>query len=192
MPKLRAAAKAPTDYGRRVLETMEACGYPSQQEFAKALGIQPQQLRNWVARDSPGTGAAQLKSLTGVSVDWLLSGTGSQFTNGGPISYRASAKPGRVSEDRAGYALTVNRLENDVDALRNALLAVVETLIVTTPGATSGLYELLRQTDQRFHSHGFHGQLLALLARSQKTAGAAPRGAPRRAGGGSSRRGVAS
>ena len=153
---------------------MRACGYETKVAFAAALGEDAQNVHHWMTRDKPGTGAPKIRALTGVSVDWLLDGDGEPVFPNGPKLGQSAAGAGA----NQSMALTLNRIRNDVQALRYVVAALVETLIATTPAAADGMTQLLAEVEQRFQGIGFVGQIQSSVAESQQQSAKAPAAAP--------------
>lgn len=134
---------------------IEVCRFPSQTALANVLGEKPQNLTNWRTRNTIGRAGKKLRAVTGVSTDWMESAVGEPFPDG-PVIYSPEAQAERS-------ALTISRLEGDIDQLRYTLLALVDWLSDSTPGAASGIRDRLRAAHPEYSKRGFQSRLLTVL-----------------------------
>lgn len=162
----------------RLARLIRECGFQDKAALARAAGLAPQALTNFVKRDRISQqGATALAAATGASLDYLLTGAREAFPEGP-----------KVADARPGVDLAMNRLENDIDAMRIVLSALTMALIETTPAAAEGLSALLAQSQRRFQHVGFHGHIQELVDEARQRAEGARGAAPRRGAAGSSRR----
>jgi hypothetical protein len=133
-PRMGKAPDLSTVAGR--LEHVRlACGYVNDAAFAKAIGLNSAQtLSNWKSRNSIGNGGKKLHAATGVSTDWMLSGTGLAFPNG---PKEAPKRP------------QIEQLAEDFEETRAVLSAVVSAIATARPDVASDLLVAVRHMAPR-------------------------------------------
>lgn len=131
-------AKFP-DTTSRLAHVIQVCGYPSDAAFAAALGLPPQNLRNWRQRNSIGKDSmGKIRDTAGASMDWLDTGKGEPFPNG-PIPYTGPALAGSDAMQRLADA------EAEIDALTSVVATLIQALGRLAPAEAGAVAEALRK-----------------------------------------------
>lgn len=152
----------------RLQHVMTACRYPSTARFMEAIGEKPQQWRNWVMRDSLGRAYAKVKTTTGASIDWLMTGEGEPFPEGA-IIYSGP-------QTSADLMARIVDLERDIVDVVSAMSISLERFSATTPDAGKAVAADLRAYLSR---PGRPSAVLPELLRAiERAASPAPASAP--------------
>lgn len=167
--KTPAQPKDP-ELAARLDYVIRTCKYPSDAEFARAIGTKnPQNVAAWRARGSFGEeGDVLIATATGADMLWLKTGRGEPFPNG-PIVYSGATvvpSPGQLLELQAG-----------VDGLTAVVAAILQALFRTAPAEAAGVTALIRAYQAR---PGYVSEAVrTLLVAAEKAAlDVAPAGAP--------------
>lgn len=134
---------------------IRTCEYPNQTALAAALNESNQTLTNWRNRNSIGRGGPKLRRVTGVSSDWMSEGIGEPFPDG-PILYSPASLTEQTSRD-------LRHIGGDIDQLRYTVLAIVDWLSDSIPGAAVGIRERLAEAHPEYSRKGFQSRLLTVL-----------------------------
>lgn len=109
---------------------LEAGGIRNSSELAKVLGITPQAISNYKKRgEMPTSLVFKFAERYGVSVDWLLTGSGSMMKGKGGPTEKVSVMA--VIEVNADILQGKDRAKNEADdpALKSEELAYIKKLI---------------------------------------------------------------
>lgn len=167
--------------GERIDYVRTACGYPLPIDFARAVlpntKNPAQNIIGWRSRPGGITkeGAQAIHAATGASIGWLMGEHTDPFPSG-PKLY--GSVPARLAEaSPSAYrspALIASRLENDIESARRVVLALVSSVIETTPAAGRRFLELFGANDPIWTEQGF-GLLATKTARKVLTQAEAAR-----------------
>jgi len=140
----------------------------SQAAVAKHLNVSPGMVWQWIegARPVAARYAKKLGELLAVEparISEAYSEIMQQDGSGNVVSIR------KASTDERRPDLIARRLENDVDALRFALGAIVSTMVAHRPAEATAVGKALRgSVPARFLDRGFLYELLAVLDKAGK------------------------
>lgn len=110
------------------------CGYPNRAAFAKALEVEPQSFNNWERRGFSREAGSKLRTVTGVSLDWLMDQTGKPFPDGAKRA--VTARPA---------AAAIRRLEQEIDQLQTVLGVLARALSESAPRVAAAFREHLAE-----------------------------------------------
>jgi hypothetical protein len=135
--------------GEKLDQVRIACGYATDAELARGLGVSEQVLSNWRTRNTYGRGGdALLHDTTAASIDWLRGRGKVPFPNGPKLNQQQD----------------VPRLIGDVDQLRKALLEFAYALAESRRDVALAWKARLENAASPYYiERGFHGLLLGVL-----------------------------
>lgn len=163
----------------------------SQSELAASAGITKQGVSNIESGQTKNPEFATLEPMCrklGISPKWLLTGTGPKkageperilhlaepvagsYFNEMLAQAGSKATPIKGKQDvPLRYELVISRLENDIDALRYAVAALVTSMVVNRPAEALDAAETIRQAvPSKFRDQGFLHELLLVLEKASK------------------------
>jgi phage repressor protein C with HTH and peptisase S24 domain len=78
-----------SEFHERLLQAMRAAGYKDNSDFARAVGVSPQSVFQWVKGDTqPGRkNLLKVTSLLRVNLEWLLNGAGPRDSSGNSVAH---------------------------------------------------------------------------------------------------------
>lgn len=129
------------------------CKYPTQTEFAAALGEKSQTLTNWRKRNSIGRAGGKLRATTGVSTDWMSHGVGEPFPNG-PILYSGTQQASPES---------LEAMQRELHQLTLGIIAVIDWIGGRTPAEAQDLLGRLTAARKQREAMGERPALLRSL-----------------------------
>lgn len=175
-PKGKAAPPSPTPYSRALAEAIDAAGM-SHEAIAAAVGVSPALISAWATARKPvsakragAVGALLDVAPESISADYAIIAEGANVLS----------MPGAPALDPD---LERSRVENDIDALRRVVSALVNAMTIHRPAEAGDVARTLRASaPKRFLEQGYLGGQLAILESAVgRTKAAAPATSRRRA-----------
>lgn len=126
----------------RLAHVIQACGYPRDAAFTDAIGLRPQNLRNWRERGSISRASLErIKHATGASMDWMATGEGEPFPEG-PILFAGASASSPGAADR------IAKLEHDLDTLAGVVGKLIRSVGRIAPPEAAKILAALQEARQ--------------------------------------------
>lgn len=137
--------------------------------IAEHAGVSPPMVSQWASghRPVPADKARRLGELLGIAPERISASFASvaEHEPGNVVPLRKGAE----SEQPLRPDLVIARLQNDVDALRYALAALVSVMTVHRPAEAEAAAKAIRRAvPAKFRDQGFVHELVAVLDRAPK------------------------
>jgi len=131
---------------------------------AQHMGVSEGQVSQWVTgrRPVPVDKAVRLAKYVGATPE-QISAKYAEYSDSPDMG---NVVPLRATKEKEGLRpdLVIARLENDVDALRYAMSALVSAMVIHRPAEAADVAKVVRKhVPAKFVSHGFVAELLRAL-----------------------------